>query len=339
MDIIKINNKEYDPYFILDVTKDDSMEHIKKSFRSKVKKYHPDKFTDKKQKEKYEIYFKILSESYEYIKNKRENTNDLNLNRKKNVKDKDTKRKDNKERDNKEDSNDDFNKKFVEKKERTIKKKEEKDKRLKNIDEYSEYKPEIYNPLSKKKFSNKEFNQIFEYNKKLQEINDDEIREKSLIYYTTDGFRGYNSGNQNDNCALVSSYNGLLITEAELKENEAGYWSNNYSDYNISFKKSAKNPSRDFKLKELKESSVNNTKNSKHTKLKTEKDATGSFKSQQQSLIKDIYNSLLEKEEKDKNIVLNNLHLFDEATIKKALSGELSKSLEYSSVLQKYICN
>ena len=74
-------------------------------------------------------------------------------------------------------------------------------------------------------------------------------------------------------------------------------------------------------------------------KLKTEKDATGSFKSQQQSLIKDIYNSLLEKEEKDKNIVLNNLHLFDEATIKKALSGELSKSLEYSSVLQKYICN
>ena len=83
MDIITINNKQYDPYFILDVTKDDTYDHISKSFRKKVKKYHPDKYTDKKQKEKYECYFNILTESFEYIKNKRKNANDLQINRKK----------------------------------------------------------------------------------------------------------------------------------------------------------------------------------------------------------------------------------------------------------------
>ena len=44
MDVIDIDGKSYDPYFILGVTKDDSSEHITKSFRKRVKKYHPDKF-------------------------------------------------------------------------------------------------------------------------------------------------------------------------------------------------------------------------------------------------------------------------------------------------------
>ena len=63
MDVIEIDGKTYDPYFILDVTREDSSSHIVKSFREKVKKYHPDKYTDPKKKEKYEKYFKILNDN------------------------------------------------------------------------------------------------------------------------------------------------------------------------------------------------------------------------------------------------------------------------------------
>ena len=87
MDVITINDKKYDPYFILGVTKDDSLEFIHKEYRKKVKKYHPDKYTDEKQKQKYECYFKILVESFEYIKDKRVNTHDLQINRKNDKKD------------------------------------------------------------------------------------------------------------------------------------------------------------------------------------------------------------------------------------------------------------
>ena len=52
MDVITINNKQYDPYFILGVTKDDTIDFISKIFRKKVKKYHPDKYIDQKKKRK-----------------------------------------------------------------------------------------------------------------------------------------------------------------------------------------------------------------------------------------------------------------------------------------------
>ena len=68
MDVIEIDGKTYDPYFILDVTREDSSSHIVKSFREKVKKYHPDKYTDPKKKEKCEFFLKkILKKSMQYI--------------------------------------------------------------------------------------------------------------------------------------------------------------------------------------------------------------------------------------------------------------------------------
>ena len=76
MDVITVDGKQYDPYFILDVTRDDTDKHISKSFREKVKKYNPDKYTDKEKKRKYEQYFKILSESYRYIQDRKSNSRD-----------------------------------------------------------------------------------------------------------------------------------------------------------------------------------------------------------------------------------------------------------------------
>jgi preprotein translocase subunit Sec63 len=39
MDVIDIDGKKYDPYFILGVTKDDTGERITKTYREKVKRY------------------------------------------------------------------------------------------------------------------------------------------------------------------------------------------------------------------------------------------------------------------------------------------------------------
>jgi curved DNA-binding protein CbpA len=335
MYFITINNKNYDPYFILDVTKDDTYDDISKSFRKKVKKYHPDKYTDKKQKEKYECYFNILTESFEYIKNKRTNVNDLQINRKKQVemtKEKEIFVEKSKEKEKE---------KFVSKnKEREEEINEKSDcKRLNNAEEYFEFKPSYHNPLSKKKFTNKEFNQIFQYNKKIQEFDQDELKEKSLIHITTDGFNGFNYGQPNNNCALVSSYNGLMVTGDN--ESSVGYWDNSYSDYKLSFKFSAKNPNSKLKInKDIKNEKLNkDIKNEKLNEKVNEKisQSSGSFKQQQQNFVKNTYESLLKKEEKDKEIILKHLHQYDNDTIKKALNGELEVGLKYSSVLQKYL--
>ena len=343
MDVITINNKEYDPYFILNVTKDDSYEHISKSFRKKVKKYHPDKYIDKKQKEKYEIYFKILIESFEYIKNKRSNNHDLQINRKGNEKDE---KEDGKEKKNKSSKKeiDNFNHDFENKKGTSDKGTSDKgtSKRIKNVEEYLDFNPSYFNPLTKKKFTNKEFNEIFEYNKAIQiEDDEDKIKNKSLIHVTTDGFNGYNSGQINDNCSLVSSYNGLLITGDDFDESGIGYWSNDYSDYKISFKFSAKNPNSKLKVDKDKKKvkDENKIENKRENKREDIKISSGSFKQEQQNFVKNTYESLLKKEEKDKEMILKHLHQYDNDTVKKALNGELESSTKYTSVLQRYLSN
>ena len=42
MDKVYIDNKYYDPYFILSVTPDDTTSHITKAFRAKAKVLHPE---------------------------------------------------------------------------------------------------------------------------------------------------------------------------------------------------------------------------------------------------------------------------------------------------------
>ena len=68
---LTIDKKQYDPYYILDVTCDDSDSVIFKAYKKKVKKYHPDKASTN-DKKKFEYYFKIIVECYNFIKKRRE---------------------------------------------------------------------------------------------------------------------------------------------------------------------------------------------------------------------------------------------------------------------------
>lgn len=335
MDIITIDGKQYDPYFILDVTKDDSIDDIKRSFRQKVKKYHPDKYTDPLKKQKYEKYFKILSESYEYIKNKRQDSFSRNKSKKINSK---------KSSDEtilmKKEKLDDFNKTF----EKTIDPNYfgygEDYTRMERVEDYEDIDIKLCNQFENKKFTTKEFNRLFEYNKNTQDDDKDKIITKSMIHKTTDGFFGYNTSDIT-NCALVSTFNGLLVTGDDFGEGGVGYWGNNYSDYKFSYKTS-KNPNSKIILPKSNDIVINKVTQQEISKYKNEYDkinrsSSGNYSQQQNILYKNTYEDLVKKELQDKNMVLKYIKQYDDTTVKKALSGELPESPKYISALRKYI--
>lgn len=319
MDIIKVDGKEYDPYFILDVSREDDNTHITKSFRTKVKKYHPDKYTDPKKKEKYEKYFKILNESYRYIKSKRESSSK-----------KDKGHVQSETKNMCKDDLDKFNKTFDKKMDIDEKTYE----RIKNVNDYKNTKDiEIYNLFSGKKFKIDDFNNLFEYNKQTQEKERDKIIERSLIHKTSDGFYGYNSNNVND-CALVSTFNGLMIS-GDILENK-GCWGSNYGDYKFSYKL-AKNPKKLVNIKVKQETKTINPEEYIKDYKKPTKPITGNFQEQNKNFEKIIYENLLDKELQDEEIVKKYIYQYDNNTVSKALSGELPQSIKYSSVMQKYL--
>lgn len=316
-----IDGQEYDPYFILGVTQDDSDEHIKEVFRKKVKKYHPDKIKDKKDKTKYEYYFKVIVECYSFIKKKRQSSQILK--RKKKIDVTEIKNISKEELD-------DFNKKF-EKSCNIDKNKKSKHKRLEKIEDYENKEHKITKQFSKKKFSTKDFNAVFEYNKNLK---DTDISCNTLIYKTTDGFFGYNTadiGNQ----AMVSTYNGLLVSGDTIGEVGNGYWSNNYSDYNQSFGEAIKNPEGKLDMKII---HTENKKNKIEPQVKTtfneyqksyntfKYTANETYNKEQDKLFKRTFDHLLEKEKWDQHIVMKYKDQYNQETVEQALNGELETS-------------
>lgn len=336
MDVITVNGKQYDPYFILDVTRDDSDKHISKSFREKVKKYHPDKYIDKEKKTKYEQYFKILSESYRYIQEKRSVSGDL--------------RKDYKSKNDKVPSLDGPKNKKTTKKTKThnINPNDfgygDDYKRMEKIEDYEKENLNIFKQFGKKKFSLNEFNTMFDYNRRNED--QDNITSKALIHKTTDGFSGYNSADFG-NSALVSSFNGLLITGDDFGERGVGYWGANYSDYKYSYKRGTKNPDRRIQVpKDYNSSSTKFDENidKKYSEYKCNYNNENfktkeriNFKTEQDIFYEKTYNKLLEKEQHDKKMVMKYIDHYDEQTIKMALTGELDKTPTYTSALKKYI--
>lgn len=322
MDVIDINGKLYDPYFILGVTKDDSSEHITKSFRKRVKKYHPDKYTDKMDKKKYECYFKILVASFEYIKEKRMGRKSIHLIDKSKYKH-EVKPKScdidsfNKDFDNiKRDPNDHgYGENYT---------------RLEKVEEYENLKVDLVNLFGKKKFSNKQFNKIFEWNKYKNSENNPSETSKQLIHKTTDGFSCYNSGVIDNNCSLVSSYNGLMIAGDDLGERGVGYWGNNYSDYSI-VHKGVRNPVKKPKIpRKFKTDDI-----IKHQEINEIESKI--YDQDKYALDKKQYNDLLEKERLDKEIVLKYINKYQKQIAEKALNDELDKSQSYRDILQQYI--
>lgn len=333
---ICVDNKYYDPYFILEVDQDDDLDFIIKCFKNKAKKYHPDKATSEKEKIKNEKRFKILTKCIEFIKQKREssfiNTHDrkkeykhLNKNTTKNFKDNG--------------ELNDFNNSFIEKSYS-----KDKFKNVNNIKNNIDREIDItlINQFTSKKFSNDNFNLIFDYNslKNKKQTNEN----KQLIHYTTDGFYGYNTSDL-DQYALVHTYNGLLISNDLIDITDINY-GNNYSDFNDIYTNQVKNPDKIIRLSKQEKEKIKQLLEKKRLKAKKSSNYLynnenndnesitydnesitykNDYEKQQYNLYKMNLSNLEKQQKKDKDIILNS-GIYDSNLIKDAQDGLLDMS-------------
>lgn len=354
METICIGGEYFDPYYVLGVVKDDTIEDITKAFKLKAKKYHPDKVVES-QRKKYERRFRIIMESYNYIRNKRTSHRDSNRSldfsflsysdpneftgsdvseTNNNIK---TEFDIASETSSKYDNPNDFGYGEIQ--------------RLGSIEEYEKYDDsQIINQFRDRKFSTDEFNKIFDYIKiktegQNEEAND-KINEKTLIHKTTDGFWGYNTCDLG-NCASVSTYSGLMITGDNWGESGVGYWDGNYSDYRLTYKNKydpskVVNVPKDFKVREPK---ILETKSkpisysdalSDIAKSIGRKNIATTFGDESAKMYKRNLDCLIEKKEADKEMILKYAHQYDKNTVKHAIDGTLDKSPELIDILNQH---
>lgn len=339
-----VDNKYYDPYFILDVDQDDDIEYIIKAYKYKAKKYHPDKAENEKERLKNEKRFKILTKCIEFIKEKRE-TSFINTHDRK----KEYKSSNNKNIKNFNDKNDlnNFNDSFIEKSysksklyKKTSNKPKDKDEYIK---EYNDTKDaDIINQFKSKKFTNEKFNTIFDYNKLKNKKKEND--EKQLIHYTTDGFYGYNTSDI-QNYAMVRTFNGLLISDDLLETEDQVNYGNNYSDYNDIYKKHVKNPIKLVNITKEEEKLLKEKLKKQKSKMKkastylyeefeekeldNESEEEFKYKNQfdkeQYKLYKKNLSNLVKQQDKDKNIIVNS-GLYDDTLIEDAENQILDMS-------------
>lgn len=316
--IIKINDQEYDPYYVLDSTPEDTDEHISKMFKKKVKVFHPDKIkraTPEKLK-KYELYMQIILESYEWIKKRRQTRK----------------------------RNDDFDSKQYkqlneEELSKIFSKVEIKDEtqRFSTVDDYKNFNETITNVFKDKKFTNEEFNDIFEYFKEQHDVKN--------IKTTTRSNDGFYCNDNNTNFATVSSYNGLLIS-SDVKLGDGNILENNDDNncyktlYNYP-KNPNKLPTKLSKSAKTKDETLSNdiiTKkiNEHSSEIKNVHKYTN-FVDEKKNLHDKIYRELLEKEEHDKQIIEKYASkLYDNNIVEQFKNGELESSPTFLSKLKEH---
>ncbi|NBP00288.1 MAG: hypothetical protein EBU90_09220 [Proteobacteria bacterium] len=303
---VTIDSKQYDPYYILDVTCDDTDSVILKSYKKKVKKYHPDKAHDATKKKKYEFFFKIIVECYQFIKQKRESVRPV----KRNLNHKSTRHIDPKDSENRENGKDDRengknNRDHLKDREN---RKDPKDR--------EDLEP-IFRQFDNDTFTKEDFNKLFEYTRKKAQCETG----SQLIHKTTDGFYGYNASDIG-NWSLVHSYNGLLVSGDFGK-------SGSFSDYKQAYNVS-KNPKTkivvpsDFKTEQCtKKITFEDYKNSLRQKSQTQKTTLA-----QEGVY--LYNkkvaAIQEQAKNDKNIVMQFEDCFDRETFNQAMNGTLDMS-------------
>ena len=316
------NLDNYNPYDLLEVTKNDSDEHIAIAFRKKAKKYHPDKAKNNNRKT-YENYFNLINEAYDFIKTQREFNKNLNLrnNYNHNHNNKNTVSIDFK---SKEDVKK-FNEKFNENNNNPFWGKGTNTERLTKLEDYEKEINTCINQFTNKKFSQDEFNKLFEYNKQNQNQNTPDIKDMS-IFKTTDGFNGYNYNSDFNNCAQVHSYNGLMITG---DVGHGAQFSTNYSDYKKIFDQ-AKNPNIIIEIPDTysPQEFVPINKKQKESELKQDINIKNDKLSEEQAFKEKLYKHLEEKDLRDKQIILSYQGIYDEETRNLAMSGKLKSCLK-----------
>lgn len=340
---ISVDGEEYDIYFILGVTEDDSLDHVNKVFRSKAKLLHPDKLSadDKLDKRKVMMrskQFKILVECYHAIKdmktsfvNNNMDKEDINIVNNTNLETKGF--------ENNGDLNS-FNLEFEKLRVATPNDFGYKvADRMRDLDEYERFEPNTYKLFENKKFDSTDFNKVFEYQQQLFSQQD---KSKDLsIHKTTDGFSGYNTANFG-NCASVNSFNGVLLVGDNFGESGLGYYGDDYSDYRQSFDL-ARNPNTKIKVpknfktqleqqKQLSpqelERQLNIQKN--HNLHKSGSGNRNNFMEQQKLLLQKQKCDMRKKATEDKDFILKYRHMFPQQTIEDALNDKLLVSKDYT---------
>jgi curved DNA-binding protein CbpA len=348
MEVICVDDEYFDPYYILGVTNDDTDEHITRAFRLKAKKYHPDKAPSHKLKD-YIRKFKIVKESYDYICSKR--ANNIHIINKDNYGNDNPKN--HKIKTKFEESNVNLNDNHKDPIIRHIEAEEilrynlptdfgyGEHSRLSKIEDYENFNiPTIKKIFTKKKFNNKDFNRVFDYINDQNEEDDNKNNNISIVDKTTDGFIGYNTSDLG-NCSNVSSYKGLLMIGDNYGESGIGYWGNNYADYKMSYRNKLKN-NQDIDLKEIpKDYIANKLKNLKIKKVKNSKYEHVKIKDSNYSdAKKELYNKalseLLEKEERDKEIIMKYSHRFPKEMLQNALEDRLETTPDLINMLNKH---
>lgn len=340
---ISVDNKLYDPYFILDVTKNDKEEFVTKSFKRKAKIWHPDKNRDST-KDTYHLHmFKVVVESYKYIILQKNKTNFKHKNNREEIIVNKSNSIPTKSLNNSGELNV-FNTEFEKMKIDTPNEFGYTSERIKDTKEYENFNYKPHQLFDKKQFNPKEFNDAFEFNQTNQTQPDKNL-DVGLYYQTTDCFNAYNSGDVGG--ASVSSYNGVMIIGDTFGQDGIGYYDSNYSDYQHTFR-SAKNPTNklnipdDFIANSNKENTTLSIEQSRQQiklqqqtrSINTNNDDNSkyNFQKQEELFLQKQQLQIKDKIKKDKQLILEYRHMYnDQNTIQAALSGNLITSPDYVS--------
>ena len=203
----------------------------------------------------------------------------------------------------------------------------------------SQYRPQQL--FDKKNFSPQDFNKAFEYQQTQFDGRTDDSQ--LVIHKTTDGFSGYNSATL-DNCAYVSSYNGVLLVGDNFGQSGLGFNEGNYSDYRQTFN-APKNPdalnvpdtfvATPLKVKPLSKSEMEQQLRLREEQLQYSDVGKGSrrnFNAQTEELLEKQQRDLKNKIADDKKFILQYKHLFEEQTIQDALNGNLLTNQDYQGM-------
>lgn len=237
MNKVVVDNIEFDPYFMLDVTEDSSIKMINNNFRKKAKIVHTDRLTKEEKKNEKLVkerikHFNVLMKCYEYLIDRKQSYNNKNFGFENfNI--------------NLVEHNTDFNKfnKMFEE-ERHEKPTdfgyEIKD-RLTSIKEYEYFDEKPKQIFDAKQFNKDDFNKLFEYNRNMH-LDKNGIN-NTVIHKSTDGFYGYNTADVSSGVANLSSYNGIMIEGDNYGQLGVGYNDGNYADYRQAYN-ACENPSK-----------------------------------------------------------------------------------------------
>jgi len=341
--MVFIDGVDYDPYFMLDVVKTDTDSKICSSYKKKIKKYHPDKI-NKSQYTEQELFrinthYHVLNECFKEIMNTRgygkPNHSFENKNFNKSCGSSNG-------RATLEENIKNFNDMFDSNRNSTPT-----DfgygqhEHIQSVEEYDNFKPQLVNLFTNKKFNKKQFNKMFEYNKSIQE--EDDCTQKSLcLYKTIDGFTGI--AQNIENAAPVNSYNGLIIIGDEYGQSGLGYYGNNFSDYKHSFS-APRNPKQYINVPQnftLEEDKFQTTNIEKELNIKKQSRSTSftpqtSFNDAEKQHYDNIINDLEESERKQKETVLKYADkMYDFTTLQRALDGRLNTSERLLPNLKNY---